>query len=356
MYYCSETVIILTPLEVIFMNLIKQYSSDRNIKVSTMEGYTSAIRKYEKFHSKSIEDLIAEAKEEETLPLNKRKIKKRLIDFRKFLIKSNLSGRSAKTYFSKIKAFYRFHDVEIPDIGNIKYESNHQMNYNDLPAKEHIKKAVEISEVGIQGMILFMASSGTAKAETLSLTVNDFIKATNNYHDGGSIASILDVLENKSVVPSFYLKRIKTDKYYYTFCTPEATSYIIKYLKSRPNLKKSSKLFDYSSSAVTGKFREINDSNGWGFRGKYRFFRPHALRKFHASNINLSAETVDELQGRGKSEVHDAYIKTKPETLKKSYKSKMANVCIMKTEETLKDEEFNIYINVFVGDKTINIQ
>jgi len=338
------------------MDLIKQYSSDKNIKASTMEGYTSAIKKYEKFHAKSIEDLLDEAKGEENLPLNKRKIKKYLIDFRKYLINSSLSNRSAKTYFSKIKAFYRFHDIEIPDIGNIKYNREYQTNYKDLPTREHIKKAVEISEVGLQAMILFMASSGTAKAETLSLTVENFIKATGDYHDNDSIANILDTLENKSVVPTFYLKRIKTDKYYYTFCTPEATSYIIKYLKSRPDLKKSSKLFDYSSSAITGKFREVNDSNDWGFRGKYRFFRPHALRKFHASNINLSPDIVDELQGRGKSEVHDAYIKSKPETLKKSYKSKMANVCIMKTEETLKDEEFNIYINVFVGDKTINIQ
>jgi len=338
------------------MDLIKKYSSDRNIKSSTMEGYTSAIRKYEKFHAKSIEDLIAEAKSEEGMPLNERKIKERLISFRKYLIKSDLSNRSAKTYFSKIKAFYRFHDVEIPDIPNIRYDLDYQTNYKDLPTREHIKKAVEISEVGLQAMILFMASSGTAKAETLSLTVNDFLNATNKYHEGGSIAGILDSLENMNIVPVFYLKRIKTDKYYYTFCTPEATSYIIKYLKSRYKLKKSSKLFDYSSSAVTAKFREINDSNGWGFKGRYRFFRPHALRKFHASNIDLSSETVDELQGRGKREVHDAYIKTKPEALKKAYESKMANITILKTNECLKDDEFNIYINVFVGDKTINIQ
>ena len=338
------------------MNLIKKYSSDKNIKASTMEGYTSAIKKYEQFHAKSIEDLLTEARKEEDLPLNKRKIKERLINFRKYLIKSSLSNRSAKTYFSKIKAFYRYHDVEIPDIGNIKYNREYQTNYKDLPTREHIKKAVEISEIGLQAMILFMASSGTAKAETLSLTVGDFIKATDRYHNGGSIADILDTLENKIIVPTFYLKRIKTDKYYYTFCTPEATAYIVKYLKSRTGLKKSFKLFDYSSSAVTAKFREINDLNNWGFRGKYRFFRPHALRKFHASNISLSSETVDELQGRGKSEVHDAYIKTRPEELKKKYRSKMSNVEILKTKKSRKDEEFNIYINVFVGDRTINIQ
>ena len=338
------------------MNLISKYSNDKNIKQSTREGYTSAIRKYEQFHDRNIEDLLIEAKKEANLPLNERKIKQYLIEFRKFLIASDLSSRSAKTYFSKIKAFHRFHDIEIPDIPNIKYNTGYQINYNDLPTKKHIKRAVEMSESGIQAIILFMASSGTAKAETLSLTVGDFIKATSDYHDNSSIASILDTLENKSVITTFYLKRIKTDKYYYTFCTPEATAHIVKYLKSRPKLKKSSKLFDYSSSAITSKFREINDLNNWGFKGRYRFFRPHALRKFHASNINLSFEIVDELQGRGKSEVHDAYIKTKPEELKKSYKSKMSNVKILNTDETEESGEFNIYINIFVGDKQINIQ
>ena len=110
------------------MNLIKKYSSDRNIRQSTMEGYTSAIKKYERFHAKSIEDLLGEARGEEALPLNKRRIKKRLIDFRKYLMKSDLSSRSAKTYFSKIKAFYRFHDIEIPDIPNVKYNRDYQIN------------------------------------------------------------------------------------------------------------------------------------------------------------------------------------------------------------------------------------
>ena len=47
------------------------------------------------------------------------------------------------------------------------------------------------------------------------------------------IETILDTLEKrKNVVPTFYLKRIKTDKYYYTFCSPEASRYIVKYLNN----------------------------------------------------------------------------------------------------------------------------
>ena len=57
----------------------------------------------------------------------------------------------------------------------------------------------------------------------------------------------------------------------------------------------------------------MNDKLNMGFVGRYRFFRSHALRKFHASNIGLSADIVDELQGRAKTKVHEAYIKTNPE-------------------------------------------
>ena len=65
-----------------------------------------------------------------------------------------------------------------------------------------------------------------------------------------------------------------------------------------------------------------------GFVGHYRFFRSHALRKFHASNIGLSADIVDELQGRGKSRVREAYMKTNPIKLKEIYMGAMHNVMI----------------------------
>lgn len=169
----------------------------------------------------------------------------------------------------------------------------------------------------LRAVILFMSSSGTAKAETLSLTVEQFITGTQDYHDGGDIEVILNTLEHKrNVVPTFYLKRIKTDKYYYTFCSPEASREIVKYLKTGPGVKLSDPLFDFSAYTLLARFQEINDGMGWGFKGKYRFFRSHTLQKFHASNIGLSAEYIDELQGRSKNMIHETYIKTNPEKLK----------------------------------------
>ena len=268
-----------------------------------------------------------------------------------------MSPNTSKTYFSKVKTFYLHFEVELPHLPDAKYNKIYETNYLDLPTKEHISQAIEISTIDLKAVILFMSSSGTAKAETLSLTIEQFIKGTQEYHNGGSIDTILDTLEKRrNVVPTFYLKRIKTDKYYYTFCSPEASYNIVKYLKTRKNLKLEDKLFDFSPSLLLTRFQEINDYMDWGFKGKYRFFRSHTLRKFHASNLGLSAEYIDSLQGRSKNEVHETYIKTNPKELKKIYMSAMKRVMVYNdSDKKSVNQEFTIVINVFLSGKEYNI-
>ena len=317
-------------------NYFKEFCQKRNIKQSTSEGYVSALKKYLDFHDESIDFLIKEAltDEENKVPLKNRRIKKRLLDFRTYLINSSLSSNTIKNYFTKVKTFYRHFEIELPELPKVKNKTEYNVSYFDLPTRKHISEALEISTQDLKAVILFMSSSGTAKAETLSLTVDDFIQATSAYHNGGGVSEVLKTLgKREDVIPTFYLKRIKTDKYYYTFCTPEATEMIVKYLKTRHNLTLDDKLFDFTSSQLLAHFQKINDSMDWGFKGNHRFFRSHTLRKFHASNIGLSAEYVDALQGRGKSSVHETYIKTNPAKLKEIYKSVMNNV-----EINLKDE------------------
>lgn len=339
--------------------LFQKFCKDRNIKLNTQKGYESSLKCYEDFHKDSIENLFAEARAEENkrIPLKDRKIKKRLIEFRSFLLNSNFSPNTSKTYFSKVKTFYLHFEIELPHLPQAKYDKIYETNYLDLPTHEHIHDALLISPIDVKAVILFMSSSGTAKAETLSLTIENFIVATQEYHNGGTIESILETLDKKTnIVPTFYLKRIKTDKYYYTFCTPQASSCIVKYLKTREDLRLDDPLFDFTSSQIFSKFQDINDKMKWGYKGKYRFFRSHTLRKFHASNIGLSADYVDSLQGRSKNEIHETYIKTNPSKLKEIYMSVMDNVSIHeKRKNEYKKQEFNITINVFLSGKEYNV-
>lgn len=339
--------------------LFKRFCRERNIKESTASGYESALKHYLKFHKKNLDELMDEAKtdELEMVPLKDRRIKKRLLNYRSYLLKSKSSPNTVRTYFTKVKTFYIHFDIEIPHLPDAKYNKLYETNYLDLPTHEHIRKACDSVPVDLKAIILFMSSSGTAKAETLSLTVNQFINGTSSYHNGGSLEVILETLSHKrNIIPTFYLKRIKTDKYYYTFCSPEASKYIVKYLQSRKDLKLSDKLFDFTAAKLLNKFQEINDKMGWGFKGKYRFFRAHTLRKFHASNIGLAAEYIDELQGRSKNYVHATYIKTNPDKLKRIYKSAMSNVMIYNLDEPdVVNQEFTIVVNVFLAGKEYNI-
>ena len=157
------------------------------------------------------------------------------------------------------------------------------------------------------------------------------------------------MIGRRDVVPAFYLKRIKTNKFYYAFCSPEASHHIVKYLISRKGLSLDDRLFDITDSSLIYSFKKLNDKLDMGFVGSYRFFRDHSLRKFHASNIGLGVDLVDEIHGRSKTRVHEAYIKTNPKRLKEIYMGAMHNVMIgeewiRESEITEKKEDRNVVI------------
>lgn len=340
-------------------NLYTEFIQERNVKDSTSKGYYSALKSYTMYHNMSLEELLEEARydEDNGIVLKDRRLKNRLLQFRNFLIRNNDSSNTIRTYFTKIKTFYTHYDIELPVLPDVKYNKGYETNYYDLPTREHIRLIVDKSDILIRSIILFMSSSGTAKAETLSITVGMWIEACRDYYNNSitDLQLILSELsKKKNIVPTLYLHRIKTDKYYYTFCSPEASTEIVKYLLTRPNLDWNDKLFDIKASTLLTKFQELNDSMGWGFKGKYRFFRSHALRKYHASNIGLGAEYVDALQGRSKNQVHATYIKTNPKKLKKLYMDNMRNVMIREPEKEVK-QEFTIVINIFLSGKEYNI-
>lgn len=337
------------------IDLLCEFSRNRNIKDSTVKTYSLAIRKYESFHQMPIRELVDEAilEEESNISLKNRKLKGRLVHFRNYLLDSDLSVNTVRTYFSRIKTFYRYFDIQLPYINPIMLDSEYLSSYDDLPTKKDIINAFEISSLPFKAVILFISSSGCAKAETLSLSVGDFIKATSDYHGGGSIDDVLNCLiGRRDIVPAFYLKRIKTNKFYYAFCSPEASHHIVKYLISRKGLSLDDRLFDFTDSSLIYSFKKVNDKLNMGFVGRYRFFRSHALRKFHASNIGLNADIVDELQGRGKTRVREAYMKTNPRRLKEIYMGAMHNVMVFDDwiEECEKEDDC-----VIIENQVINV-
>ena len=130
--------------------LFEKFCNDRNIKLSTQNGYKSALKCFENFQNDSIENLFIEARAEENkkIPHKDRKIKKRLMEFRSFLLNSNLSPNTSRTYFSKVKTFYLHFEFEIPHLPQAKYDKIYMSNYLDLPTKEHT--ALLISSIDVK--------------------------------------------------------------------------------------------------------------------------------------------------------------------------------------------------------------
>ena len=191
-------------------DLFEVFCSNRNIKDSTIKSYRSAILKYESFHKVAMKDLIGEAMrdEENMVPLKNRHIKNRLLNFRSYLLDSELSINTVKTYFSRIKTFYRHFEIELPYLNDIKFDEEYLSSYYDLPTRGDIRKVCSISSNAFRALVLFISSS-------------------------------------RDIVPAFYLKRIKTNKFYYAFCSPEASHHIVKYLISRKGLSLDDRLFDF---------------------------------------------------------------------------------------------------------------
>lgn len=339
--------------------MINQFYKERNIKPSTQKGYNRVVDLYTQYHQKKLNELLEEAiTQENTIPNKKeRAIKQRLLQFRTHLL--NTTKYTRKTiilYMKKINTIYNHFDIETPKLPAIGIKDEYETSYFDLPNKEHIKMALRVADPQIQAVILFISSSGTGLSEVANLTIRDFLQATGEYHNTPQITqqNIHEIIEKlysypHQIVPTFYIQRQKTGKYYYTFCNNEATRKILQLLHKKDDITLNDKLFDLSRRQIQDRIRVINDKLEFGFKGKYRFFRPHTLRKYHASNIGLSEEHIDMIQGRSKDEVHETYIKANPIELKKIYMNVMDNINInIQNDDIINHQEFNITINVMI--------
>ena len=214
----------------------------------------------------------------------------------------------------------------MPALNKKNIKLSEPLKFKDLPDKELIKKALKIANPLMRAIILFMSSSGCARAETLSLTVQDYIDATKEYHNSNDISQAVKIMHDKDIVPTFYLKRIKTNKYYYTFCSPEANQEIINYLLLREDLDNDRldeiQLFKCNTAYFERHFAKINNTLDLGKIGAHNKFKSHILRKFHATNLyndKMSLEEIDALQGRSKEATHSSYFTEDPNKLREKY-------------------------------------
>lgn len=310
--------------------IIDEFAKARRLKKGTKEQYQIALNFYSKFQQKPLSELLDEADQEEEhgIRWKKRKLKQRLINYRNYLYEHHVKS-TADLKFALIKTFYKHYEIEIHDLPSLNKKNiklSEPLKFKDLPDKELIRKALKIANPLMRAIILFMSSSGCARAETLSLTVQDYIDATKEYHNSNDISEAVKIMHDKDIVPTFYLKRIKTNKYYFTFCSPEANQEIINYLLLREDLDNDKldeiQLFKCNTAYFERHFAKINNTLDLGKIGAHNKFKSHILRKFHATNLyndKMSLEEIDALQGRSKEATHSSYFTEDPNKLREKY-------------------------------------
>ena len=328
-------------------DLITEYITTRGLRPNTYTNMKTVLMGYSNFHEKSLYDLLEEAEleEDQGIRWKRRTLKKRLTQYMNYLLTSyNIT--TAKSYLSKVKSFYYHHEIEIGKLPTFNERNaivSKPIKYTDLPTHEIIAQAVEMANPVMKAIILFMSSSGMSRVDTLKLTINDFLIATNDYHKSDNIRDAIDEMMNLDVdiIPTFEAERVKTNKYFITFCSPEATREILHYLKyriSRGGWSHESKLFKIDSNYFSLKFQELNDALGLGTVGGtdekegYNVFRSHMLRKFHASQLKkagMDMYSINIMQGKSNHSVDEVYFLEDTEKLREDYIKYLPSLLIL---------------------------
>ena len=332
--------------------ILEHFIETRHLKPRTQKSYRYSLKQYTTFHGMTLQELLdeAEAEEEQGVRWKHRKLKLRLISFRNWL-QSNYLNNTAKKNFGRVLTFYRHFEIEIHQLPPFNERNSNfpePITFDKLPDKDIIKTALKTTESPLmRAIILFMCSSGCAMAETINLTIEDFIEATKEYHNKNDIYEAIETMKDRDdIVPIFKLRRQKNNKFYYTFCTPEATHEIINYLISRKkHLTDTDQLFKIHEVWLFTKFAEINDQLNLGYVGKHRRFRSHMLRKYHASSLKnhgMTKDDVNMLQGKSRNSTDESYFYDDPKKLREIYIEHMDAVSIYLDVNTLdiKSPEF----------------
>lgn len=308
------------------LQLLDELRLYKNWTETTYINTKNIINHYTRYHDQTMQELIIEAEtDEEEIPLlKKRRIKKRLLSFQLYLQQEkHFTPSTIKQYLAVIQSIYNFYEIALPRLPVITVHNTE--NINDIPTNENIRKAINICNTKMKAAITTMASSGLARNELANLTIQDFIDATAEYHHETQIINIIRVLEKQQVIPTWTLTRIKTQVPYYTFCSNEATQYILQMLKERlmkKDIKPHNKLFDINAPSISMYFQRLNDRCGYGWKKHRRFLHAHSLRKYFSTTMyaaGMDFISIEFMLGHSIGRTQEAYLKANPEKQKNKY-------------------------------------
>ena len=339
--------------------LVDEFIATRGLSKASYKSFKYTLKHYSNFQGCSLQELLDEAdyEEEQGIRWKKRKLKQRLTNYMNFC-RNTLTINTAKHYLKVVKIFYHHHDIEIhklPPFNERNAKVRNPITPKDLPIREILQEAVEIAEPLMKALILFLVSSGMSKVDARNLTIQNFLDATSKYHNNSEdLKTAIKLMKeyDGEIIPIWNSRRQKTNKFFVTFNTDEATRHIISYLELRNErlnknfynpkneLGPSDKLFKIGVDYFSVKFKELNDTLNLGTAGGnpeenikgFTRLRAHMLRKYHATNLKkfgMDTYTINVLQGKSNGAVNDVYFFEDEETLLAEYIKAIEGVLIL---------------------------
>ena len=337
------------------------------------------------------------------VPPHRLRVIDRIEEFQDYLINQKMVYGTVNLYVARIKSIYHKNRVDLPYIETInskKVNRREYLEFKDVLTKEELRCALNHMSPTARARAMAMIQGGLSNEECEHLTTTQFINDTYKYHKCDDKVDALKWLAVHPIIWIVKLIRVKTGKPYYAILGGEAINSIASAKLHEMTLGKYNgeipeKLFASAKTTFNESCRRVNDNCNLGYAGavhyeentgddgaitirralfrnfrmisdvdyqivkddeivsvitkpnilvKYEIggearFRPHNLRRFHATYIGGSALSyeehslisnaeIDEMQGRGKTSVQDTYIKTNPLRQKVLYAKVMNNVSL----------------------------
>ncbi len=348
--------------------LIMEWFANIEAAQTTRRNFLQGMKYYTDFANKSPNELLEEAEEEikSGILMRKRKIRGYLLGFRDWLKEQEYAPKTVYSHMVAAKSFYKSFDIDLPQLNNRKQFQALPTEENGMRLeKENLKQILKHANLRNRAIILTTASSGLSQSDVLDLSVGDFKRG----------------LDEKTMITTLHLRRIKTKCDFITFLSPEATKAVQDYLEYRNRKPKenhqdiqaayekrrvrSDKDFLFckhdipdsylktlvenerklNAQGLMDMFRELAKKTGLDTeKGQWQVVRAHNLRKFfNSALLNNGADIffTDYLMGHKIDQVHAAYFKADPLKLRERYMRYLPFLALTDTETyVIESEEY----------------
>ena len=328
-----------------FRNFIRS----RELRESTEILYARRLTDFCNFIDKDPTELVEEMLKEHDQKSSAQKLSKYVENYLDELKDEGKSFNTLNNRFDTLKAFFNDFNINTSIIKNIKTFENENLTFDELPGRDHIRKAIQVSGLRDKAIVLLHFSSGMGAIELRYLTYRDFIDSVDEYLDLNdeeklNISKVVSELDKKeNIIGTWKIKKIKSGISYITFNSPESVHAILDYLIDRERNNKSIEKFEdplfvntwnkpLEKSVHGAIFKRVNDKAGFKhLEGKRRFFTSGTLRKAFEKALHksgLDEITIDCFLGYKIDNMNKSDFINNIESLKTQYMGALDSLCL----------------------------